>query len=186
MGIALHQGFAVFLGKAADGQAIDQHKIGGGVKLEIGQAHGFIGRLQNVDPVNHFRLDAAEADSDRFGLNPRFGPLPADAATGFLESRMPSKLNPGGRTTQAASTGPASGPRPTSSIPRHAHEARAPRKLLVLPERSSALRCCAQRMTPRRDGGQKMNCARPTTRCASSGPHCVPSLLSLRLSPIIR
>ena len=43
--VALHQRFAVITGKFPNWQAVDENKVGEGIKLEIGQTHRFMRRL---------------------------------------------------------------------------------------------------------------------------------------------
>ncbi len=182
MRVALHERFAAFARKDAKGEAVYEDEIGKGINLKKSLAHCFMRRLQNVDAVNHVGFNAAEADGKGFGPDTHFRSFPLSGRQLFgvpnAVQRKPRRQDDAGRQDRA-------GQRPASDFvnPGDPHKARTPGELLVPPQIS---RTCGQCITPIRDGGQKMSCARPTTRRASSGPHCVPSLLSLRLSPIIR
>jgi hypothetical protein len=108
--------------------AVDQHRIGGAGQPQHSTAHGAEGCLQNVDRVD--RVDRAEGERNVGGRQSFAKTASRCAGDSSFESAMPFGIFFGLRTTAAATTGPASGPRPASSTPamqRNPHaEVRAP------------------------------------------------------------
>ena len=121
-------------GRAGNGRpggapvSVDEGKLGhdaGPREAREGPAHREEGRLEDVQPVESRPERPAPAPSRGRGRGS--APRARTGAKGrwVLESAIPSGTAPGRRTTAAATTGPARGPRPASSTPRD--HAAAPR-----------------------------------------------------------
>ncbi len=74
--VAADDRFLCGAGEIGNRQAVNQHVVRGGGKQKKRGSHSFAGCLQNVDPVNGFRRNNAEANRKRFAPYANFGPLP--------------------------------------------------------------------------------------------------------------
>ena len=113
-----------FTRQAAHGISVNQRQIGLWTDLRNRFGHSFPGGLQNVDLVNDVRPDDGTADADKAAVPELFIKNSRRLALSTLESVRPEKasappFSSGSRSkaTAAATTGPASGPRPASSTP---------------------------------------------------------------------
>ena len=96
--------------------AIDVNDIRLQRKVGDGALHCEQCRAQDIYRIDLIDLRAADADSQRLRLDISASSA-RRAAVNFLESRKPPIGRAGSRITAAAMTGPARGPRPTSSTP---------------------------------------------------------------------
>ena len=104
-------------GNGKTGQAIDEHVFGLSAQRVDGGAHRLVRRAQNIDRVDLDRIDDADRPGDRavadeFVVN-FFAPF-GEELLGIVQPAMPKFFR---EITAAATTGPASAPRPASSMP---------------------------------------------------------------------
>jgi hypothetical protein len=95
--------------------SVDQQKQGLGVQVGHGRGHGQAGGLQDVDAVDLTGIHHPDPDGPG-SAGSREEPFTL-AGVNCLESLTPPAAKSAGRITAAATTGPASGPRPASSTP---------------------------------------------------------------------
>ncbi len=178
--VAADQGALGGAGEIRDRQAVHQHKIKGNGNLPQRLPHGPARGLQNVDLVDDRRFDLADADRKRLSPKANVGALPLTAGKRFgianaVQVKAVGQDNAGGDD--------GAGKRPAPDFIQPGNHGVAPRlRLPLMPPQIG----CHYGMRPMRLRGQKINCALPTTRWSSSSPQFVLSLLSLRLSPIIK
>ncbi len=91
-------------------------------------AHRQKRRMQDVERVDLRRIRPADAETQRPPTDQRARAGRARPRTSTFESAMPAIGLPGRRITAAATTGPASGPRPASSTPATRHVTRGLRR----------------------------------------------------------
>ena len=72
--------------------------------------------MQDIERVDLGRIGPADAESERASRISTASSVRCSAVSTF-ESASPSMPRPGRKTTAAATTGPAKGPRPASSTP---------------------------------------------------------------------
>ncbi len=171
--VAVHQRLVrvADLGKR---QAVDQDAIGAGGADPAGgaavdrAAHRERGRDPDVEPIDLAARGGADRRTPAPAARIRLGELPAHAWAGASccrEARAPP-WHPGGNTTAAATTGPASGPRPASSTPtRSCSPAQATRS-------RRERRAQGHRLSPRASPGSARPCrsARGDSRAWRGGP----------------
>lgn len=186
--VAFHDGCLLCARQVGNAQPINQRYRWNDCRVQIQnrETHSAMGCLQDIDPVNLGWRDFTDANRNCLAAYSVVSSF-ALALGQFL--RVPDAVqrkfhrqhDAGGEDTARER------PAPHFVHARDHHMASVSSRSLKLPK----IRFCASQVGAQRIGwirliGQKMKTARPTTRLSRSRPQLVPSLLSLRLSPIIR